>query len=239
MTNPCHETAECQNTLGSYSCGCPAGYDPEPGTSGNDLETRVKAERTSYASKTTYYATTERPHDHHDDTNWINLHKKTNLHKKRPTTHMNLPTKDQAYVPQDLTNTRNILIFSEFPKFLNLWLSPIISTCHLLSPFPFFTIFYLFLLLPEPASAAHANLLSPGKNKSKQISGDGLTCRDINECRRGAKCGGGAVCQNTIGSYKCACRQGFRSKFKNTTHAQLYVGFPRAKEKFSWTTGKS
>ena len=69
MTNPCHETAECQNTLGSYSCGCPAGYDPEPGTSGNDLETRVKAERTSYASKTTYYATTEKPHDHHDDTN--------------------------------------------------------------------------------------------------------------------------------------------------------------------------
>ena len=38
LASPCHETAECQNELGSYSCGCPAGYDAAPGTSGNDLD---------------------------------------------------------------------------------------------------------------------------------------------------------------------------------------------------------
>ena len=36
LASPCSETAECQNSLGSYSCACPAGFDPTPGTSGND-----------------------------------------------------------------------------------------------------------------------------------------------------------------------------------------------------------
>ena len=33
---------------------------------------------------------------------------------------------------------------------------------------------------------------------------------DINECLEGTDiCGGNGVCQNTIGSYRCACTAGF------------------------------
>ena len=39
--NPCHETASCQNTLGSYTCGCPSGFEAQPGTSGNDLDVEL------------------------------------------------------------------------------------------------------------------------------------------------------------------------------------------------------
>ena len=86
-----------------------------------------------------------------------------------------------------------------------------------MSPFVTLSLFYRFLSIPTFTRVPRpqpTQKFSPGK-KSKQISGDGLTCRDINECRRGARCGGGAVCQNTIGSYKCACRPGFKSKFLN------------------------
>ena len=75
--DPCHETAACQNTLGSYSCGCPAGYEAQPGTSGNDLDdiVVVKAETTLRFEDHLRY-------DHvtnHDETT-ATYTKKTNLH---------------------------------------------------------------------------------------------------------------------------------------------------------------
>ena len=49
---------------------------------------------------------------------------------------------------------------------------------------------------------------------------------DINECEENTDdCAINAVCTNTIGSFECACRQGYRGNGKNCTGKYTYFLF--------------
>ncbi|ETE71114.1 Epidermal growth factor-like protein 6 [Ophiophagus hannah] len=53
----------------------------------------------------------------------------------------------------------------------------------------------------------HCRCPSPGL----QLASDGRTCIDIDECSLGQyQCGGYSQCYNTLGSYKCKCKEGYR-----------------------------
>ena len=41
------------------------------------------------------------------------------------------------------------------------------------------------------------------------LQGDGYTCHNVNECYLG-KCHENADCEDSIGSYTCTCKSGFR-----------------------------
>ena len=43
------------------------------------------------------------------------------------------------------------------------------------------------------------------------ISGNGYACADVDECKEGIDiCDKNAACTNNIGSYSCACNNGYR-----------------------------
>ncbi|XP_027054846.1 uncharacterized protein LOC113681912 [Pocillopora damicornis] len=48
------------------------------------------------------------------------------------------------------------------------------------------------------------------------FTGNGFSCKDINECAEGSKCNKDAVCTNSPGSYHCKCKMGFSGNGFNT-----------------------
>lgn len=52
-----------------------------------------------------------------------------------------------------------------------------------------------------------------------------IYCVDINECERPNECSPYASCNNTDGSYLCACKQGFYGNGTNCTGTNLIVNF--------------
>jgi len=56
------------------------------------------------------------------------------------------------------------------------------------------------------------------------FSGDGFTCRDIDECQSGnpPSCPTDTECFNTVGSYRCECKLGFRTNFATGTCDDIY-----------------
>ena len=49
------------------------------------------------------------------------------------------------------------------------------------------------------------------KNTSTHIQGDGITCEEFDECLNDDDndCDANADCTNTVGSFECACKNGF------------------------------
>jgi len=77
----------------------------------------------------------------------------------------------------------------------------------------------------NPCSTGERCLNTPGSFECVSICGEGMShnprtqqCIDIDECQEGtARCYGGKICKNTVGSYKCECRFGYEESAETGT----------------------
>ena len=57
-----------------------------------------------------------------------------------------------------------------------------------------------------------------------KFQGNGKICHNINECHLGA-CDENADCRDTIGSYQCTCKAGFKGDGKRCELERTILGF--------------